>query len=339
MVVSYHVPLLMSCRNLTTMPRSQKLETFWFRYEVPKHMVQMLWEQDTSSSQDKLSSFHSKTQLLHKSLSLWHKEGFGEMDKQLQYCKKAVLFFDKIEEKRPLAQHEFQLRCRIKERSYELANNLEERWRQRSSNNWIKQGDRNTRYFHACASARVRINRVTTIQHEGLQETDQTRILSIFAQQMREVLGESAQVVHFEPSALYGPSQELSGLDIPFTLHEIEVAVMGLSENKASGPDGIPAKFLQVYWPSLKDEIMHIMRGFYENQLNLEEFNKANVVMLPKGENPLTVKEFRPISIINIISKLISKVLANRLRLLLPTLIFPNHTTFMSSLISQNCIY
>lgn len=46
MIVSDHVPLLMSCRNQATVPRSQKLETFWFRYEVPKQMVRMLWEED-----------------------------------------------------------------------------------------------------------------------------------------------------------------------------------------------------------------------------------------------------------------------------------------------------
>lgn len=146
---------------------------------------------------------------------------------------------------------------------------------------------------------------------------------------MKEVLGNSAQVATFDPKALYDPSLELSGLDDPFTTSEIEIAVTGLSKNKASGPDGIPSEFLQTYWHSLKEEIMHMMRGFWENQLHLNDFNKANIVMLPKGENPTTAKEFRPISIINIIPKLISKVLANRLRLLLPKLISPNQTAFM----------
>lgn len=52
------------------------------------------------------------------------------MDPQLTFCKEAVLFFDRIEEHRELQPHEFKLRCKIKERAFMLASNLEERWRQ-----------------------------------------------------------------------------------------------------------------------------------------------------------------------------------------------------------------
>lgn len=54
------------------------------------------------------------------------------MNDQLEFCKLAILFFDKIEEKRKLDMREFGLRQKIREKSFELSNNVEIRWHQRS---------------------------------------------------------------------------------------------------------------------------------------------------------------------------------------------------------------
>lgn len=86
----------------------------------------------------KLARIPPKTKILHRALWMWHRDDFSLMESQLTMCKRATLFFNRIEEQRPLARHEFKLRCKIKERAYELANNLEERWRQRSCCNWLK---------------------------------------------------------------------------------------------------------------------------------------------------------------------------------------------------------
>lgn len=126
-IVSDHAPLMLTCKNNAPTPKRFKLETFWFKYDMPHHMVNLLWENANTHPQASINSFNSKTDLLHRALTAWHKETFNGMEKRLIYCKSVILFFDRIEENRPLARHEFMLRVKIKEKAYELANNIEER--------------------------------------------------------------------------------------------------------------------------------------------------------------------------------------------------------------------
>lgn len=118
-------------------------------------------------------------------------------------CKAAVLFFDRIEEKRALDQREFKLRLKIKEKAYELANIIEMRWLQRARCRWLTCGDKNTRFFHAYASARTRGKVILSIDHEGQTITDQSQIRGLFLNQMRDLLGKEEGVLDFDPTKLY----------------------------------------------------------------------------------------------------------------------------------------
>lgn len=181
--------------------------------------------------------------------------------------------------------------------AYELATNVEERWRQRSRCNWLALGDRNTRFFHAMASSRLRNNMVFSIVEEGRTITDQQEIIDKFSKTMQDLLGSSSQVPSFNPAALYPINPDLNSLQQPFTLEEVKSAVQQLANNKASGPDDLPNEFIKVYWQELQGEIMQIFGSFYNNTLDLRFYNVANIVMVPKMESPASTSDFRPISV------------------------------------------
>lgn len=73
-----------------------------------------------------------------------------------------------------------------------------------------------------------------------------------------------------------------------------------------------------------------MITGFHDHHLDLTQVNQAGVIMIPKIDAPKTVTDYRPISIINVIPKFISKILANQLRKVLPDLISPQQTAFIS---------
>ncbi|XP_078178587.1 uncharacterized protein LOC144572790 [Carex rostrata] len=263
-IVSDHVPLLLHMKTPQQRKSHKRLERFWFKYRYAHCLTNTIWE--TAAQQvndDPLKEFEIKTEKLHKELGRWHQTRFVHMDDQLQYCKKAILFFDKIEEKRKLDRREFCLRQKIRERAFELSSNLEIRWHQRSRCNWLTSGDRNTRFFHAYASARARKNAVVAIEVQGNQITDQRQILKEFSKYMQALLGTQVQSLNFDPGVIYREEQpSLNHLQQPFTTFEIHKAVRQLANNKAPGPDGLPHEFFKDIWSLLKEDVQRIFDDF-----------------------------------------------------------------------------
>lgn len=101
-----------------------------------------------------------------------------------------------------------------------------------------------------------------------------------------------------------------------------------MSPYKAPGPDGIHCFFYQKYWDILQDQIFNVMKSFFDGN-SPYVLNHTNIVLIPKFPNPIRVDHFRPISLCNISYKIISKILANRLQVILKDIIFENQCGFV----------
>ena len=107
---------------------------------------------------------------------------------------------------------------------------------------------------------------------------------------------------------------DLSSLILPISRAEIDKVIKLIPNDKALGPDGFNGLFLKKCWPIIKESFYTLCDDFFVGNLDLESINNSFITLVPKVNNPETVNDFRPISLLNTSIKLLTKILAERLQ-------------------------
>ena len=123
--------------------------------------------------------------------------------------------------------------------------------------------------------------------------------------------------------------EDASWLDRPFEEEEVFGVINNFNGDKAPGPDGFSMAFFQSCWGVLKTEIMAVFHNFHIQAVFEKSLNASFLALIPKKVDAVEVKDFRPISLVGGIYKIISKVLANRLRKVVNGLISDSQNTFV----------
>ena len=125
-------------------------------------------------------------------------------------------------------------------------------------------------------------------------------------------------------------------MDRDITLEELGKAVMKLQKGKSPGPDGIPAEFYQAYWPHIQNLYLDFI-----NAVKLTTFPKSKntsiTILIYKEKGEITLlKNYRPIALMNTDVKILTKLLAMRLKHILPHIIHESQTAVYGRHIGNN---
>ena len=130
-----------------------------------------------------------------------------------------------------------------------------------------------------------------------------------------------------------------STLTEDFQEWEVEAALKQMAPLKAPGPDGMLPLFYQNFWDLVRDDITSSVLTYLNSGSLPSPLNHTFVTLIPKVKNPERVTEFRPISLCNVLYKIFSKVLANKLKRVLPLIISEHQSAFLKGrLITDNIL-
>ena len=99
-----------------------------------------------------------------------------------------------------------------------------------------------------------------------------------------------------------------------FSEEEVFTAVSILNGDKALGPDGFPIALWQFTWDFVKEEVIGFFSDFYEHNRFVRSLNSTFLVLIPNKGDAVDIKDFKPISLVGGMYKILAKVLANRLK-------------------------
>lgn len=115
----------------------------------------------------------------------------------------------------------------------------------------------------------------------------------------------------------------------PYSEGEIKRAIFQMCPTKAPGIDGFFAIFSQKYWDLVKGQVLKSCVSILNGEAIDPKLNETLLVLIPKVKNPTTMDDFRPISLCNVVMKIVTKTLANRLKDILPGLISERQSGFI----------
>ncbi|KAK6144547.1 hypothetical protein DH2020_021367 [Rehmannia glutinosa] len=125
----------------------------------------------------------------------------------------------------------------------------------------------------------------------------------------------------------------------PYTEREIVKALKHMHPFKSPGPDGMSPVFFQKFWHLIGTDVVNFILNFLNNGVFNRDINFTHIVLIPKTKSPELITHFRPISLCNVVYKIASKVLANRIKIVLPDIISESQSAFVPGrLITDNVL-
>ncbi|KAL6204881.1 hypothetical protein ACLB2K_022148 [Fragaria x ananassa] len=296
-----------------------RFEEFWLREKDVKDVVEAGWLSGTGSNP--FSSVYNKISNTREMLLSWSRTHFGNIQEMIKAVREKLAESYDTTFSSPCSMQRMSLEKELQE----LLHKEQTFWQQRSRVLWLAEGDLNTNFFHQRASNRKKKNTLKGLFNEdGVWCNDECEMEEIILRYYKKLFTSSnLQLREQDLSFVTEVISEDANRQLNGTISEEQVfkALKQMHPSKAPGPDGFSPVFYQQFWNVVGTDVVAAVREFLNSKELLREINCTWVTLILKVKSPEYVTQLRPISLCNVIYKLGSKVLANRIKPLLDDII------------------
>ena len=272
-----------------------------------------------------------KTTWHQDSSSKWNKKAFGNCQERI---KTLTLHIQEIQ-KKEATENNCKIKARLQQELNEWLLRNETLWRQKSREVWLREGDRNSKFFHISTIIQRKKNTIEALKSDqGSWITEAKEIKKHLSSKFNELFKEDDVEFPADLHNLITPNISVEDNDdlckIPST-EEINAALFGMPSLKAPSSDGLPILFYKKYWSIVGSDVVKAISSFFHSSKMFKEVNESLIVLIPKVPIPTTANNYRPIGLCNVVCKIIAKLLVDKLRPFLQRLISHCQSAFIPS--------
>ncbi|KAJ0797800.1 putative RNA-directed DNA polymerase [Helianthus annuus] len=272
-----------------------------------------------------------KFRFLRQKLRNWRDEIRSKEGEIEEEARAKLEELDLALENRELSEEEEWIRLECKQSILELDDFKLKDLKQRARSKWAMEGDDNTAYFHGVVNGRKSSNAIHGFNVNNQWISKPKKIKKLVFEFFREKFKEDApERPYLElDNAKRISEAEAAALIEQFSIEEIKQAVFDCGSDRAPGPDGFNMKFIKRFWRFFEEDFKNIFDMFFDTGTFSRGTTSSFIVLIPKEKDPIDLGNYRPINLIGILNKVISKALANRLKLVIGGVISANQTAFL----------
>ena len=326
---SDHCPIILNSKNIDWGLKPFRVFDAWLHNKDFNKVVRDCWSANQPMGWGGYA-LKCKLQKIKQRLKTWSKENCGDLGNKVKLIQHKLNDLENSLTAQPTDQQVQELK-KAQSDLWEQSILHESILRQKSRCKWIKEGDSNTSYFHKIINSSRRRNALRGMQINGSWVENPSAIKDAVLQHFK---GRFVEPYLHRPN-LDGvsfnvlPSIQSEMLVEPFKEEEISSAVWACGSEKSPGPDGLNFSFIKHFWKELKPEFLRFFSEFYVNAVFPKGLNSSFIALIPKIKDPQLISDFRPISLIGCVYKIIAKVLSNRLSKVMNHLIDERQSVFV----------
>jgi len=202
----------------------------------------------------------------------------------------------------------------------------------RSRVQWIEQGEKPTKYFYNLEKQRAKTNSMDSVRDDNDNEvTDPNTIKTVvtdfytnlYKKDMIDMNEQNQLLTNLSRKLNRTESQQCEG---DLSLEEATNAIQEAKNGKSPGKDGLPPEFYKRFWDKLGPELVTVLNEGYEKGHLAPTQQESIIRLLYKKDDRTYLKNWRPISLLNADYKIATKILTNRLKRVLESLINEDQT-------------
>ena len=200
----------------------------------------------------------------------------------------------------------------------------------RAKVNWVERGETNSKYFFSLEKTQAKNKTMKAVKTDnGMVVRDTTKILQEQVNFYKKLYKKDENVsLNYENLPVQITNQE--ALDQDLTLDEISIALKEMKANKSPGLSGITMDFLKMFWGRIKIIYFEAIQQVIKDKCFFPSARRGLITLiLKKNHDIMFVKNWRPISLLEVEYKIFSKALANRLKTSLDEIIHKDQSAFL----------